>query len=149
VLTVLALVPLAGVAWFNYRSPASAAAHEVKLQNPLQLRAALVFGLLLSLFFVGGRALEQTLGDPGLYAMAAIAGLVDVDAISLSLAEAAARDLDVTTAQRGIVIALLVNTAVKAALAAVLGGVAMLRSATAVLAIALLGGVMAAVLTLG
>ena len=81
--------------------------------------------------------------------MAAIAGLVDVDAISLSLAEASRHELDLTTAQRGIVIALLVNTAVKGVLAAALGGLPMLRYATAVLAAALLAGALVAALTLG
>src|SRR5690606_29882443 len=149
VLAVLALVPLIGVAWINYRHESADVPHDVKLSNPLQLRAALVFGVLLSLLFIAGRVIEVNLGDAGIYAMAAIAGLVDVDAISLSLAEAARHELDVTTAQRGIVIALLVNTAVKGMLAAALGGLPMLRYATAVLAAALLGGVVVAGFTLG
>lgn len=149
VFVVLATIPLAGVAWVNYRSAATEVPHDIKLSNPLQLQTALVFGLLLSLFFIAGQVIEQKLGDAGIYAMAAIAGLVDVDAISLSLAEAANRDLDGRTAQRAIVIAMLVNTAVKAVLAAVLGGLPMLRHATTVLAVALLGGSIAAVLTLG
>jgi uncharacterized membrane protein (DUF4010 family) len=81
--------------------------------------------------------------------MAAVAGLVDVDAISLSLAEAASHDLLPATAQRAIVIAMLMNTAVKAVLAVALGGLPMLRSATAVLAAALAGGVITAMVTLG
>jgi uncharacterized membrane protein (DUF4010 family) len=80
--------------------------------------------------------------------MAALAGLVDVDAISLSLAEAASHGLPPATAQRAIVIAMLVNTAVKAVLAVALGGLPMLRSATAVLAAALAGGVITAMVTL-
>jgi uncharacterized membrane protein (DUF4010 family) len=148
VLAVLALVPLIGVALINYRHASVDVPHDVKLSNPLQLRAALVFGVLLSLLFIAGRVIEINLGDAGIYAMAAIAGLVDVDAISLSLAEAARHELDVTTAQRGIVIALLVNTAVKAALAAALGGLPMLRYATGVLAAALFAGVLVAALML-
>ena len=149
VLAVLAVVPLMGVAWINYRHNSPDVPHDVKLSNPLQLRAAIVFGLLLSLLFIAGRVIEMSLGDAGIYAMAAIAGLVDVDAISLSLAEAARHDLDVRTAERGIVIALLVNTAVKGVLAAALGGLPMLRYASGVLAAALAGGAIAAALTLG
>jgi uncharacterized membrane protein (DUF4010 family) len=149
VFAVLALIPLAGVAWINLRSPAAEVPHDIQLRNPLQLRTALVFGLLLSVFFIAGRVLELKLGDAGIYAMAAIAGLVDVDAIALSLAEGARHGLDVTTAQRAIVIALLVNTAVKAVLAAALGGLPMLRYATGVLVAALLAGSMVAALTLG
>lgn len=146
---VLALIPLAGVAWVSHRSAAADVAHDVELTNPLQLRTALVFGLLLSVLFIAGQAIERNFGDAGIYAMAAIAGLVDVDAISLSLAEAASGDLNATTAQRAIAIAVLVNTAVKAVLAAVLGGLAMLRYATAILAVAVVGGAVAGLLTLG
>jgi uncharacterized membrane protein (DUF4010 family) len=149
VFAVLALVPLASVAWLSLRSPAADVEHDLKLSNPLQLKAAIVFGLLLSLLFIAGRATEQSIGDAGIYAMAAVAGLVDVDAISLSLAEAASHDLLPATAQRAIVIAMLMNTAVKAVLAVALGGLPMLRSATAVLAAALAGGVITAMVTLG
>jgi uncharacterized membrane protein (DUF4010 family) len=148
VLAVLALIPLASAAWITLRSPATQVAHEVKLSNPLQLKAALVFGLLLSLLFIAGSAIERSLGDAGVYAMAAVAGLVDVDAITLSLAAAATQELLPETAARGIVIAMLVNTAVKALLAAALGGLPMLRSATMVLALALAGGLATALVTL-
>ncbi|MGH8168650.1 MAG: DUF4010 domain-containing protein [Woeseiaceae bacterium] len=122
--------------------------HEVKLSNPLQLRTALVFGVMLSVLFIAGRVIQQSLGDAGIYAMAAVAGLVDVDAISLSLAQAASKNLAFDRG-RGIVLAMLVNTATKAVLAAALGGVAMLRSATGILALALLAGASTAFLTLG
>ena len=144
----LALVPLAGVLWVMYRSKPVDMPHEVELSNPLQLRTALIFGAMLSVLFIAGRVIQQNLGDAGIYAMAAVAGLVDVDAISLSLAQAASEELEHSTAARGIVLAILVNTASKAVLAAALGGVAMLRSATVILALALLAGASAALLTL-
>src|SRR5690606_31295678 len=94
----------------------------------------------LSVLFIGGRALESSLGDAGVYAMAAVAGLVDVDAITLALAERSKQELSLQTAQRGVAIAVLVNTAVKAVLAAALGGLPMLRSASLILAVALVAG---------
>lgn len=145
---VLALVPLGAVAWANLRDGKEDVPHDVKLANPLQLRAAVVFGLLLSLFFLAGELIQRTFGDAGIYTMAALAGLIDVDAISLSLAQAAHRDLDGATAQRAIVISLLVNTASKAALATVLGGALMLRTATAALALTFLAGIVTAAVTL-
>ncbi|MEX2125275.1 MAG: MgtC/SapB family protein [Woeseia sp.] len=145
----LALVPLAGVAWVTYRNAHVDMPHDVQLSNPLQLRTAVVFGLLLSVLFIAGHLIQQSLGDAGMYAMAAVAGLVDVDAISLSLAQAASKDFEASTAERAIVIAMLVNTASKAVLAATLGGMPMLRSATAVLAVALVAGATVAFLTLG
>jgi uncharacterized membrane protein (DUF4010 family) len=145
----VALIPLIGAAWLTYRSAPADVVHDVTLTNPLQLRTALGFGVLLSVFFIAGQALERSLGDAGIYAMAAVAGLADVDAIALSLAEAAKRELTASTAQTAIVIAMLVNTAVKGLLAAALGGLPMLRSASAVLGMALIGGTTVAFITLG
>lgn len=148
-LGTLAVVPLAAVAWINLRSHSPDVEHEVRLGNPLQLRAAITFGVLLSLLFIAGDVLERNFGDAGIYTMAALAGLVDVDAISLSLARAAAQELDPATAQRSIVIALLVNTTSKAVLAALLGGAAVARTATAALGVALVAGAAVAMVTLG
>jgi uncharacterized membrane protein (DUF4010 family) len=143
----LAVVPLIGVAWIT-RLKLKAAAADVKLTNPLQLPAALGFGLLLSVLFIGAEGLKRTLGDSGVYAMAATAGLVDVDAIGLTLARAAGRSLTPEAASRAIVLATLVNTAVKAGLAAVLGGRQMLRSASAILGLAWLAAAATALVTL-
>ncbi|HET6629556.1 MAG TPA: MgtC/SapB family protein [Woeseiaceae bacterium] len=148
-IATLALVPLVAVAWINLRSHQAGVGHEVRLGNPLQLRAAVTFGVLLSLLFIAGDVIKRNFGDAGIYTMAALAGLVDVDAISLSLARAATQDLDSVTAQRGIVIALLVNTTSKAVLAALLGGPAIARTATAALGMALVAGAAVAMVTLG
>jgi uncharacterized membrane protein (DUF4010 family) len=121
----------------------------IELQNPLQLKTALVFGVLLSVLFVASEALQQWLGETGLYAMAAITGIADVDAVAIALAESAARgSVAPEGAQRAIALAVLVNTATKAVLAAMLGGRPMLRSATVLLGGALAAGGSVAVLTL-
>ncbi len=121
----------------------------IELENPLQLKTALLFGALLSALFVASAGLQQWLGETGLYAMAAIAGIADVDAVAMALAESAARgSVAPEAAQRAIALAILVNTAAKAVLAAVLGGVPMLRSATALLGGALAAGGTVAALTL-
>jgi len=58
----------------------------------------------------------------GVYVIAALAGLTDVDAITLSMAERAHEGADATRlAVQAIVVATAANTLVKAALAAVLG----------------------------
>lgn len=148
----LLLVPLAAVLYHLARSrgddPASADA--LGLDNPLQLRAALLFGLLLVVLFVATEGLRLWLGDRGAYAVAAVAGIVDVDAVTLAMAADASRGaLEPRTAQLAIAIAVLVNTGAKAVLAAALGGLPMLRSASAVLGTTLLAGAVTAVVTLG
>ena len=65
---------------------------------------------------------QENVPATGVYAVAALAGLTDVDAITLSMAEFARGDT-AQIAVIAIVIAALVNTAVKCGIAFVLGGV--------------------------
>lgn len=145
----LTLVPLVAVAALVLRKNRPTAAADIELSNPLQLRSALTFGALLVVLFIATEALRRWLGDTGTYSAAAIAALLDVDAVSLALAEDASRGmLAPAAAQRAIAVAVLVNTATKATLAAALGGPAMLRSASLVLGVALAAGTLTALLTL-
>jgi uncharacterized membrane protein (DUF4010 family) len=94
--------------------------------------------------------LQRTLGANAIYAMAAITGFFDVDAVSLAVAESAAREtLPSADASRAIALAVLVNTAAKAILAASIGGAPMLKSASAILGVALVAGAVTAAITLG
>jgi uncharacterized membrane protein (DUF4010 family) len=146
----LMLVPLAAAFYFVVRRRDTPPNSDLKLNNPLQLRAALGFGALLIVLFIATEGLRRALGDAGTYSVAAVAALLDVDAVTLAMAQDAARgSLDPATAQRAIALAVLVNTAVKAVLASTLGGVALLRSASAVLGIALIAGAITAIATLG
>jgi uncharacterized membrane protein (DUF4010 family) len=145
----LLLVPLAAVLYLVARGRDHAPPAAVKLSNPLELRAAAGFGALLIVLFVAAEGLRRLLGDAGTYSVAAIAALLDVDAVTLAIAEdAASGALEPGTAQRAIALAALVNTAAKAVLAAALGGSAMLRSASLVLGLALVAGAAAALATL-
>ena len=54
-------------------------------QNPLKLTAAVQFALFLGVVLLTGRFLADRFGDAGLLVTAAISGLVDVDAITLSV----------------------------------------------------------------
>ena len=106
--------------------------------------------MLLVVLFIVGEGLQRAFGDSGAYAVAAIAALLDVDAVTIAMAEGAARGtLSARTAEGAIVVALLVNTAVKATFAVALGGPPMLRSAGAVLGIATIAGAVTAFVTLG
>ena len=147
-LAVLMLVPLAGVVFALQRTPPAETSAEIELDNPLQLRTALIFGALLSIIFVAAAGAERTFGSAGVYATALLAGLADVDAIVLTLARGAGRSMDTSVAERALVVAVLTNTAVKAGLAAVIGGYPMLRWASSTLLIALLAAGATALLTL-
>jgi uncharacterized membrane protein (DUF4010 family) len=141
---VLALAPLLFVARAVFAKTPAPPEAVLKLANPLQLRTALIFGAL----FVAAAALQAHVGAAGLYAGAALAGLIDVDAIGLALARGAGRGIDAVTAERAIVLALLANTGSKAVLAAALGGGPMLRSVSVTLGVALAAAGLTAALTL-
>ncbi|MBB3332085.1 uncharacterized membrane protein (DUF4010 family) [Halomonas campaniensis] len=91
------------------------------IQNPLELRTALLFGALLALIMLLGEWLREWLGQAGIYLLAAASGLADVDAITLSLTRMSLERIDAPTAVLGIVIAAAVNNLVKAGLAAGFG----------------------------
>lgn len=96
-----------------------AAEHE----NPAELKGALVFGALYAVVLLLVAAAKQWFGDAGLYAAAALSGLTDMDAITLSSARLAERGrLDPDVVWRALMLASMSNLVVKAALAWVLGG---------------------------
>jgi uncharacterized membrane protein (DUF4010 family) len=96
---------------------------EVKAgSNPFELDAAIKFGLLFGLVVLIAKAAQVYLGDAGLYLAAGIAGLTDVDAITLAMANLAQSDpSNLQTAARAIVIAVMANTMTKSGMAIGLG----------------------------
>jgi uncharacterized membrane protein (DUF4010 family) len=92
------------------------------LRNPLELRTALGFGLLLAVVMLLGKALQELSGEAGVLVLAAASGVADVDAITLSLARMSGEDLALAVAAIGVVIAGAVNSLVKGAMAGVIGG---------------------------
>jgi len=100
-------------------------------RNPLELKVALQFGLLLAAIMFLARALQATVGETGLFALAAVSGLGDVDAITLSFASMTGEGtITAATAVGATLVAALVNTAVKPALVAGIAGLAMARRIT-------------------
>lgn len=90
-------------------------------RNPLELTGALFFGGALALVTFAGVALHQLFGEGGIYATALTAGIMDVDAVTLSMSRLA-RDgaLAPAAAANAVLIAAGANTASKIALAAAL-----------------------------
>lgn len=91
-------------------------------RNPLQLTMALKFGALLVAIILFTRAMLTWLGEVGIYVAAAIGGVSDVDAITLSLARMTDDAGMLPVAATGIVLAAIANTLVKNAIAAGIGG---------------------------
>lgn len=102
------------------RSPRETATEAGQAFSPA---TALVFGVTLSIVLVGSAALRATFGEIGAIAAAAIAGLVDPHAASISIASlVAAGRLTPAEAILPILVALSTNTAIKILLAITTGG---------------------------
>lgn len=115
-----------GAVWLRRRQPGdseSAAAATAAFPNPFELKPALVFAVFLGFVSILARALQSEIGDRGLYALAAFAGLADVDALAVTVAGLAseARVTEAAAAD-AVILTVCVNTAMKAAIAVVLGG---------------------------
>ncbi len=83
------------------------------ISNPSEVTTALVFGGVLATIMLLSHYVREWLGEAGLYGLAAVAGLTDVDAISLSLARMDPDQLSPHVAVRAIVLAAVVNTVTK------------------------------------
>lgn len=94
----------------------------LSLGNPLRLRAAISFGLLFAAVLVIVQFANDLFGATGVLAASAIAAVTDVDSITLSAANLARSGaLPQNLAAWSIVLAAIVNTLVKAGMAATLG----------------------------
>lgn len=95
---------------------------EPSLANPFELKPALLFAALLAGIILLSQGLSEHFGDAGIYTLAAVSGLADVDAITLSLANFTNGQLPVHVATLGILIAAFVNSLIKGGLAMGIGG---------------------------
>jgi uncharacterized membrane protein (DUF4010 family) len=119
------------VFYLQGRGARRAAAEEIALRNPFSLSAAVRFALLFAAVLLAVKLVEIRLPGRGFLAVSALAGLTDVDAITLSMAEWSRDGGEAGLAVRAIAVATLTNTAVKAGLAAFLGAPALRRRAVA------------------
>lgn len=124
------------------RRPGSAAAEApMAIANPFELGPALRFGALLAFIMVLAKAMPAWLGDGGLYLLAALSGLGDVDGIAVSMAETGGAAVALNVAAVTIGIAAAANTIAKAGFALAIGAPAMAwRLAIALLAAVVAGG---------
>ena len=135
----LACLAGAGVLLWRRRSDAGRSKPgEIAVSTPFTLTQATKFGLLFAVILLVVKIVGDLDLPGGLYVVAALAGLTDVDAISLSMAQHA-RGGATLVATIAIVIAALANTAVKAGMAASIGSAGYRRlilAATALIAAA-------------
>ena len=100
-----------------------------QVTNPTEIRTALVFGAAYAIVLVLAAWLNRLFGAEGLYAVAAVSGLTDVDAITLSAARLfELGQLHAREAAIAIALALLANLVFKLGIVMAIGGSRLARS---------------------
>jgi uncharacterized membrane protein (DUF4010 family) len=90
-------------------------------KNPLQIAAALQMAALFQVVLFVAMFARERFGDPGLFGSAALLGLVDMDALTVSMAQLARSGTDARLAAHAVMIGILANTAVKLGITLVVG----------------------------
>ena len=127
--TLIAGVTLAAIGW---RSKDSESTFHNDDTNPLRLGAAIRMALAFQVAIVLIGIVRTRWGTPGVYTTAAMLGLTDVDALTVSMSRPGELPADV--ASRAIAIGILANTALKMTIALTFGRYAFRRRAAASLA---------------
>jgi uncharacterized membrane protein (DUF4010 family) len=133
-------VVVAGVAFWRVRAePIQQPPHE----NPAELKPALVFAVLFAAVLWAVAAARHYFGAEGLYVVAVLSGLPDMDAITISTAQLVEnQQVAAGTGWRLILTASLANLALKTGVVAVLGGGALLRRVAVWFGLAAAGGLL-------
>jgi uncharacterized membrane protein (DUF4010 family) len=124
-LLLLLFLGLSALAWKQDRAGASS---PPKLGNPTELRSALVFGALYAAVLLAVAGARTWFGTEAIYGIAALSGLTDLDAITLSTARmTASGQVPAGTLWRVTIVATLSNLSFKLGVVGVLGGAPLFR----------------------
>ncbi|KAA5540737.1 MgtC/SapB family protein [Roseiconus nitratireducens] len=137
---MLIMVVICGVLYFITRNKN----REIPLpEDPADLKAAILFGILYAAVLFAVAIVKEHFGDRTLYGVAALSGLTDMDAITLSTARMIKADrLDVDTGWRMILVGGMSNLVFKGFAVAFLGSRQLLRRIAVLFGLSFLGGVL-------
>jgi uncharacterized membrane protein (DUF4010 family) len=125
----LAAMGLAGLLYavYLYFSQTAVDEEELSLANPFELGPAIKFGLIYGLILLVTQAAEIYVGEGGLFITSILAGLADVDAITLSISDLTklGGSVSLSTGKVAIILATLSNTLSKGVLVFSLGSKAL------------------------
>lgn len=111
-----------GLIWRAARKEEPASG-EIPLTNPFQLTTAIAFGLMFAAVLFVSKLATTYAGDLGVYAAGVLAGLTDVDAITLSMADLAGTSVvSEPVAATTILLATASNVLTKGGMAVAVGG---------------------------
>lgn len=113
---VAALVALVGA-----RRSTAPGRPDVSVANPLQLAAALQMAVLFQAVLMAVHLVRETWGQSGVFTSAAVLGLTDVDALTVSMTRGIAPTFSPFIAAKAIAVGVAANTAMKLGLALLVG----------------------------
>lgn len=145
-LLIMMVVTYGGALWLFLSSDRSKETEPVKVANPFEIMPALKFAAFLVVVMALAKLGQQWFAEEGLYTVAALSGISDVDAITLSISRMTNEDLSYSVATNGIIIAASVNTLVKGLLVTFIADRAMAWRVMAVLLTAIVAGLAALLL---
>jgi uncharacterized membrane protein (DUF4010 family) len=94
---------------------------EIDLKDPFTISPALKFGLVFAVILMASKLASQYLGSTGVYVTGIVSGLADVNAITLSMATLAGKEVATEVAIRTIILAAISNVIAKTGIAIVFG----------------------------
>jgi len=124
-LAPLVTMPLAGYAvvwWLAREQRPAPAMNGMGLRNPFEFGMALRFGVLLTVIMMLTHWLQGSYGPAGVFLLAAISGISDVDAITLSIARLSKSHFSADIGAQAILLAAMINTVIKGGLAIGIAG---------------------------
>ena len=120
---ILLLVAALGVTFYTHlkENKPSSPSDNSALSKPLDLVGALIFGGIYVLILLAVSYANDYFGDQGTLISSALAGISDIDAVSISIAKLTGTSISLPLAEVAILIACLSNTLVKLGLGCYLG----------------------------
>jgi uncharacterized membrane protein (DUF4010 family) len=115
------MLTVSGVLWWSEQS-STAESTGLQIESPFDLGKVLQLAGLIAVIMLFAKLLTDQASAAGLYLLAAVSGIADVDALTLSMARFAGSQIGLSEAANAILIAAGVNTVAKAAMAATVGG---------------------------
>jgi len=150
-LGAMLLTGLVIILFLQWKSITTESNHEgsFKLGHPLKLSTAIKFGLVFAVVLIIVEFAQESFGSIGVYFASAIAGLTDVDAITLSVSRLASNaQMDIQVAGIAVVIAALMNTLAKGAIAYFMGSQELRRTVMRAFSIIFLVGLFSSIFML-
>lgn len=95
---------------------------KIELRNPFDLATVVWLVALISAITLATSLASASLGQAGTLTLAAVSGLVDVDAVTLSMVRLSGTSIPADVVAQAVLLAVGANTASKAAMAVVAGG---------------------------